>query len=279
MAGAGGGDPADARGARDRLRSLQPARQGLPHREDRRDDRPSTSTTSATPSRASTPEARKANRAFVELLGRIAERKGATPAQIALAWLLAQKPWIVPIPGTTKLHRLEENIAAADVELTPDDLREIDSAASEITPEGARYSGERTADDRSLTTDQTTEPRRHRRVDLSDRSPADQSRRRQALPRHPPLPRTTPVAATRAGQCDDRDRPDRLVPVRPARGRRPQPRPRPACPDRGLPAGVDGRSPVRGTVAVRGLQQGPLDPADGGAAVPPDHLGSRSSPP
>jgi aryl-alcohol dehydrogenase-like predicted oxidoreductase len=84
-------------------------------------------------------DARKANRAFIELLARVAERKDATPAQIALAWLLAQKPWIVPIPGTTKLHRLEENIAAADVELTPDDLLEIDSAASQITPEGARY--------------------------------------------------------------------------------------------------------------------------------------------
>lgn len=84
-------------------------------------------------------DARKANRAFVELLARVAERKAATPAQIALAWLLAEKPWIVPIPGTTKLHRLEENIAAADVELTPDDLDEIDSAASQITPEGARY--------------------------------------------------------------------------------------------------------------------------------------------
>jgi aryl-alcohol dehydrogenase-like predicted oxidoreductase len=85
-------------------------------------------------------DARKANRAFVDLLTRVAERKGATPAQIALAWLLAQKPWIVPIPGTTKLHRLEENLAAEDVELTPDDLREIDAAASEVTPQGARYS-------------------------------------------------------------------------------------------------------------------------------------------
>ena len=85
-------------------------------------------------------EARKANRAFVELLGRVAERKGATPAQIALAWLLAQKPWIVPIPGTTKLSRVEENIAASEIELTPDDLREIDEAAAQITPEGARYS-------------------------------------------------------------------------------------------------------------------------------------------
>jgi len=85
------------------------------------------------------PEARKANQAMVDLLATIAERKKATPAQIALAWLLAQKPWIVPIPGTTKLHRLEENIGAVAVELTKDDLREIDSAASEIRVEGARY--------------------------------------------------------------------------------------------------------------------------------------------
>ena len=84
------------------------------------------------------PEARKANLAFVELLTSIAERKDATPAQIALAWLLAQKPWIVPIPGTTKLHRLEENIAAAGLELTPDDLREIEDA--HLDAEGARYS-------------------------------------------------------------------------------------------------------------------------------------------
>jgi aryl-alcohol dehydrogenase-like predicted oxidoreductase len=86
------------------------------------------------------PEARKANRALVDLLGRIAERKKATLAQIALAWLLAQKPWIVPIPGTTKLHRLEENIGAAALELTPDDLRDIDDAASKIAVQGARYS-------------------------------------------------------------------------------------------------------------------------------------------
>jgi aryl-alcohol dehydrogenase-like predicted oxidoreductase len=86
-----------------------------------------------------TPEARKANQALVDLLGQIGERKKATPAQIALAWLLAQKPWIVPIPGTTKLHRLEENIRAAGVELTPDDLRGIDSAVSKITVQGARY--------------------------------------------------------------------------------------------------------------------------------------------
>ena len=86
-----------------------------------------------------TPEARKANQALVDLLGRIAAQKKATPAQIALAWLLAQKPWIVPIPGTTKLHRLEENIGAVEVELTPGDLGEIDSAASKISIEGARY--------------------------------------------------------------------------------------------------------------------------------------------
>jgi len=86
-----------------------------------------------------TPEARKANQALVDLLGQIAERKKATPARIALAWLLARKPWIVPIPGTTKLNRLEENIGAAAVELTPDDLREIESAASNVTVQGARY--------------------------------------------------------------------------------------------------------------------------------------------
>jgi aryl-alcohol dehydrogenase-like predicted oxidoreductase len=86
-----------------------------------------------------TPEARKANQSLVDLLRRITEQKHATPAQIALAWLLAQKPWIVPIPGTTKPARLEENIGAAAVELTPDDLREINSAASQITVQGARY--------------------------------------------------------------------------------------------------------------------------------------------
>jgi aryl-alcohol dehydrogenase-like predicted oxidoreductase len=86
-----------------------------------------------------TPEARKANLALVGLLGTVAEKKKATPAQIALAWLLAQKPWIVPIPGTTKLHRLDENIGAVAVELTADDLREIDSAAAKITIQGARY--------------------------------------------------------------------------------------------------------------------------------------------
>jgi aryl-alcohol dehydrogenase-like predicted oxidoreductase len=85
------------------------------------------------------PEARKANQSFVDLLGTIAKQKNATPAQIALAWLLARKPWIVPIPGTTKLPRLDENIGAVSVELTPDDLNEIDTAASKITVQGNRY--------------------------------------------------------------------------------------------------------------------------------------------
>jgi aryl-alcohol dehydrogenase-like predicted oxidoreductase len=86
-----------------------------------------------------TPEARKANQVLVDLLGAIAKRKNVTPAQIALAWLLAQKPWIVPIPGTTKPHRLDENLGAAALELTSGDIREIESAASKITVEGARY--------------------------------------------------------------------------------------------------------------------------------------------
>jgi aryl-alcohol dehydrogenase-like predicted oxidoreductase len=85
------------------------------------------------------PEALKANQAMVDLLGQIAQRKKATPAQIALAWLLAKKPWMAPIPGTTKLNRLEENIRAASVELTPDDLREIESASSKIQVQGGRY--------------------------------------------------------------------------------------------------------------------------------------------
>jgi len=86
-----------------------------------------------------TPEALKANQTLIDLLGKISQRKKATPAQIALAWLLARKPWIVPIPGTTKLHRLDENIGAVAVELTPDDLRDIESAAAKITVHGARY--------------------------------------------------------------------------------------------------------------------------------------------
>ncbi len=86
-----------------------------------------------------TPEARKANQALIDLLGRIAKQKDATPAQIALGWLLAQKPWIVPIPGTTKLHRLEENLASVSVKLTPEDLREIEAATAGFTVQGARY--------------------------------------------------------------------------------------------------------------------------------------------
>jgi aryl-alcohol dehydrogenase-like predicted oxidoreductase len=85
------------------------------------------------------PENRKANQAFIDFLERVAKQKKATPAQIALAWLLAQKPWIVPIPGTTKLHRLEENIGAADIEFTPEELREIDNASSKIKVQGDRY--------------------------------------------------------------------------------------------------------------------------------------------
>jgi aryl-alcohol dehydrogenase-like predicted oxidoreductase len=86
-----------------------------------------------------TPEARKANQALVDLLGKIGAKKNATPAQIALAWILAQKPWIVPIPGTTKLHRLEENIGAVEIQLSSGDLREIESAASQIKVQGERY--------------------------------------------------------------------------------------------------------------------------------------------
>jgi len=89
-----------------------------------------------------TPENRKTNQALVDLIGKFAQQKKATPAQIALVWLLAQKPWIVPIPGTTMLHRLEENIAAAAVELTPEDLRQLETAASKITLQGARYAEE-----------------------------------------------------------------------------------------------------------------------------------------
>ena len=133
------GRAADLRGTGDRFRAVQPARQGFPHGQDRRthhlrqfgcpEQQP-----------ALAPEARVANRVVVDLLARIGEQKGATPAQIALAWLLAQKPWIVPIPGSRKLARLDENIGAVAVELTPDDLREIESALSKITVQGDRYS-------------------------------------------------------------------------------------------------------------------------------------------
>ena len=85
------------------------------------------------------PEARKANQILVDLIGRFAQQKNATPAQVALAWLLAQKPWIVPIPGTTKLHRLDENLEAVNVELSEDDLRQLETAAAKIPVQGARY--------------------------------------------------------------------------------------------------------------------------------------------
>ena len=141
VAAAGGGAPPGAPGAGHRLRALQPARQGLPDRHDRRDHHLRQGR--LPPGRARfTPEARRANRALVDLLTRFADEKGATPAQIALAWLLAQKPWIVPIPGTTKLARLEENLAAADIELTPKDLSEIESASAQITIHGDRYPAE-----------------------------------------------------------------------------------------------------------------------------------------
>ena len=124
------------RGAGHRLRALQPARQGLPHRH----HHPSTSFDASNDIRSTiprfTPEALQHNQAVVDLLASIAQRKGATPGQIALAWLLAQKPWIVPIPGTRKLHRLEENLGAADVELSADELTEITDAASKIQVQG-----------------------------------------------------------------------------------------------------------------------------------------------
>ena len=140
VARAGRGDPADARGTRNRLCSLQPAGQGLPDRARSTRTRRSTAPTSATPSRASRRRLGRRTGRWSICSATIAERKNATPAQIALAWLLAQKPWIVPIPGTTKPQRLDENIAAAAVELTPDDLDEIETAASEFTAQGARYS-------------------------------------------------------------------------------------------------------------------------------------------
>ncbi len=138
--GAGKGDPSDARRTRNRLRSVQPARQGLPHRQDRREHAVSTAPISATPFLVSRRRLGRRTAPWWICSTSIAQRKKATPAQIALAWLLAQKPWIVPIPGTTKLHRLEENIGAASIELSDADLRDIDNAASEITVQGARYS-------------------------------------------------------------------------------------------------------------------------------------------
>ena len=138
VARAGERGAADARGTRHRLRSVQSARQRL---SDGRHRREHDVRQQRFPQHraALLAEARKANQAVVDLLAEIATQKQATAAQIAIAWLLAQKPWIVPIPGTTKLHRLEENIGSAGVELTVDDLREIARAVSEVTVQGARY--------------------------------------------------------------------------------------------------------------------------------------------
>ena len=126
----------DARRARHRLRPLQPARQGLPH--GRIDENTTFESTDFRDTDPALPSGRPQGEPRLRRPpGRIADAQGATPAQIALAWLLAQKPWIVPIPGTTKLHRLEENIAAAGVELTPDDLEEIEDA--QLVAQGHRY--------------------------------------------------------------------------------------------------------------------------------------------
>ena len=135
-----GGGAGRVRGAGHRLRALQPARQGLPHRHHHRVDqlrRGQRHPQHHPPVRAG--RARSTTRPSSTCSPSIAERKGATPGQIALAWLLAQKPWIVPIPGTRKLHRLEENIGAADVELSADELTEITDAASKIQVQGGRY--------------------------------------------------------------------------------------------------------------------------------------------
>ena len=146
VAASRGGGTRRVRGTGHRLRALQPARQGLPHRHHHRVDQlrcrqrhPQHHPSVRRRTRS------QHNQAVVDLLASIAQRKGATPGQIALAWLLAQKPWIVPIPGTRKLHRLEENIGAADVELSADELTEIEDAASKIQVQGGRYSeaGER----------------------------------------------------------------------------------------------------------------------------------------
>ena len=132
------GDSPDARGARDGFVPFSPLGKGfLTGKIDETTSFDSGDFRATVP--RFDPEAREANRAFVELLERIAEHKNATPAQIALAWILAQSPSFVPIPGTTKLHRLEENIAASEVELSEDDLQEIENGAARITAEGARY--------------------------------------------------------------------------------------------------------------------------------------------
>ena len=140
VAASRGGGAGRVRGAGHRLRAVQPARQGLPHRHHHRVDQLRAGNDIRSTIPRFEPDALQHNQAVVDLLASVAERKGATPAQIALAWLLAQKPWIVPIPGTRKLHRLEENLGAADVELSADELTEIEDAASKIEVQGGRYS-------------------------------------------------------------------------------------------------------------------------------------------
>ena len=128
------------RGTRPRLRPLEPPRSRLSHRQSQRNDQlESTDVRSRFP--RFSPEARRANQPIVGLLDQIAERQNATPAQIALAWLLTQKPWIVPIPGTRKPERMEENLAAAGIDLTPEDLRELDLVTTSIRVHGARGTG------------------------------------------------------------------------------------------------------------------------------------------
>ena len=141
VARAGTRDPSHTGGAWNWLRSLQPFRQRLSDRCDLFQDRVRQTDFRNTVPRFSA-EARDANQALVDAIGKIAEQKGATKAQVALAWLLAQRPWIVPIPGTTKLHRLEENLGGAAVELTAENLDAIQDVLSKIEVQGARYSAQ-----------------------------------------------------------------------------------------------------------------------------------------
>ena len=135
--GAESRNPAAVRATWDRLRTIQPARCGVPDRQDRREHEVRPDRLPHAVPRFS-PEARKANMALVGIVKAVADRKGATPAQVALAWLLAQKPWIVPIPGTTKRHRLEENLGAVDLMLTAQDLQELADALAKIEVQGER---------------------------------------------------------------------------------------------------------------------------------------------
>jgi len=129
----------NARGTRHRLPAVQSARQGLPDRQDRRSHAVRRERLPKRRAALHATEARQANKALVDVLASLAARLNATPAQLALAWLLAQKPWLVPIPGTTKLNRLEENLSAAALPLSADDLAAIDVAASKVRIEGDRY--------------------------------------------------------------------------------------------------------------------------------------------